>query len=226
MDGPSTSGCWVGISHELKAASTELLAWLGGYRGVLDLADDLRPGKPEMRLRLREGALALGLSAAAVAGQLRSAFHGRNAAQVQLGPEDYEINVRLSSRDRDSLADLTQFTITLPAGDQVPLDAVATMESNRGYARVHRVDGQRTVTIRGDLDTDVANAEEILADTRARFLPALAARHPGVTSRPRGSGRSVGGDRCIAPAELPHRARGRLRCCSASSSEAMSNRSW
>ena len=156
-------------------------AGLGGYRGVLDLTDDLRPGKPEMRLRLREGALALGLSAAAVAGQLRSAFHGRNAAEVQLGPENYEINVRLPSRDRNSLADLTQFTITLPAGDQVPLDAVATVEANRGYARVHRVDGRRAVTIRGDLDTDVANAEEILADTRARFLPELAARHPGVT---------------------------------------------
>ena len=167
--------------HELKVASTELLAWLGGYRGVLDLADDLRPGKPEMRLRLREGALALGLSAAVVAGQLRSAFHGRNAAQVQIGPENYDINIRLSSRDRNSLADLTQFTITLPTGDQVPLDAVATMEASRGYARVHRVDGRRAVTIRGDLDTDVANAEEILADTRARFLPQLAARHPGVT---------------------------------------------
>ena len=166
---------------ELKAASSELLAWLGGYRGVLDLADDLRPGKPEMRLRLREGALALGLSAAAVAGQLRSAFQGRNAAEVQLGPEDYEINVRLSGRDRDSVADLTQFTITLPGGDQVPLDAVATMESTRGYARVHRVDGRRAVTIRGDLNTDIANAGEVLADTRSRFLPELTARYPGVS---------------------------------------------
>ena len=165
----------------LKAASTELIAWLGGYRGVRDLSDDLRPGKPEARLRLREGALALGLNAAAVAGQLRTAFLGRNAAEVQLGPEDFEINVRLSGGDRDSLADLIQFTITLPTGDQVPVDAVATVESGRGYARVHRVDGRRAVTIHGDVDTDVANADEIIADTRARFLPELAARYPGVS---------------------------------------------
>ena len=167
--------------EELKAASTDLLAWLRGYRGMRDLSDDLRPGKPEARLRLREGALTLGLAASAVAGQLRAAFHGRNAAEVQLGPEDYEINIRLSGGDRDSLADLTQFTITLPAGDQVPLDAVATVESTRGYARVHRVDGRRAVTIWGDLNTDVANADEILADTRARFLPGLEARYPGIT---------------------------------------------
>ena len=165
---------------ELKAASTELIAWLGGYRGVLDLSDDLRPGKPEARLRLREGALSLGVSAAAVAGQLRAAFHGQNAAEVQLGPEDYEINVRLSEADRDSLADLTRFTITLPTGEQAPLDAVAIVEPTRGYARVHRVEGRRAVTIRGDLDTDVANAGEILADTRARFLPGLEARYPGI----------------------------------------------
>ena len=167
---------------ELKTASSELLAWLGGYRGVRDLADDLRPGKPEARLRLREGSLALGLSASAVAGQLRAAFHGRNAAEVQLGPEDYEINIRLSGGDRNSFADLSQFTITLPAGDQVPLDAVATIESTRGYARVHRVDGRRAVTVRGDVDTDVANADEIVGETRARFLPELEARHPGVSS--------------------------------------------
>ena len=71
---------------ELKAASTDLLAWLGGYRGVRDLSDDLRPGKREARLRLREGALALGLSASAVAGQLRAAFprpeRGRGPARA------------------------------------------------------------------------------------------------------------------------------------------------
>ena len=166
--------------EELKAASTELVAWLGRYHGVFDLSDDLRPGKPEVRLRLREGALALGLTAAAVAGQLRAAFHGRNAAEVQVGPEDYEVNLRLSDRDRNSLADLALFSITLPDGDQVPLDAVATTEPGRGYARVYRVDGLRAVTIRGDLDTDIANANEIIAETNERFLPELLARYPGV----------------------------------------------
>ena len=89
--------------------------------------------------------------------------------------------MQLSGGDRDSLADLTQFTITLPAGDQVPLDAVATVESTRGFApRPPRRPGGAVVTIRGDLDTDVANADEILADTRARFLPGLETRYPGL----------------------------------------------
>ncbi len=178
-----------GELERLKAASTELREWLGNYRGVFDLSDDLRPGKPEMRLRLREGALALGLDAATVARQLRAAFHGRNAGKMQIGPEDYEVNVRLTGSDRDSLADLTQFTVTLPGGEQAPLHAVAVLEPGRGYARIRRIDGLRAVRVEGNLDPQVANASEVVADTRARLLPELAARYPEITVEFGGSAR-------------------------------------
>ena len=175
----------------LKAASTDLLEWLRGYRGVFDLSDDLRLGKPEMRVRLREGALVLGLNAARVARQLRAAFHGRIAGEFQVGAEDYEIDIRLSGRDRDSLADLARFTVTLPTGEQVPLYTVATLDSDRGYSRIHRIDGRRAVTIQGDLDAELANAGEIIADTRSRFLPELLARYPGMSVELEGQTREL-----------------------------------
>ena len=178
-----------GELERLKAASTEIRQWLGNYRGVFDLTDDLRPGKPEMRLRLREGALALGLDAATVARQLRAAFHGRSAGTMQVGPEDYEVNVRLTGADRDSLADLSQFTVTLPGGEQAPLHAVAVLEPGRGYSRIRRIDGRRAVRIEGNLDPQVANASEVVADTRARLLPDLAARYPEITVEFGGSAR-------------------------------------
>ena len=180
-----------GDLESLKAASTEMLEWLRGYRGVFDLYDDLRLGKPELRVRLREGALVLGLTASEVARQLRAAFHGWRAGEFQAGPEDYEIDVRLSGKDRDSLADLGRFTITLPAGEQVPLHAVATVRFQRGYGRIHRIDGRRAVTIQGNLDPDKANAAEIIADTRARFLPELLARHPGIDMELEGQAREA-----------------------------------
>ncbi len=175
----------------LKAASTDLLAWLRGYRGVSDLSDDLRLGKPEVRVRLREGALVLGLSAAQVARQLRAAFHGRTAGEFQAGAEDYEIDIRLSGQDRDSLADLARFTVTLPTGEQAPLYTVATLDSDRGYGRIHRIDGRRAVTIQGDVDSAVANAGEIIADTRSRFLPELLARYPGMSVELEGQTREL-----------------------------------
>ena len=47
--------------EQLKQASLELQDWLNQYVGVFDLNDDLRPGKPEIRVRLKAGALAQGM---------------------------------------------------------------------------------------------------------------------------------------------------------------------
>ena len=165
---------------ELKAASLELLAWLARYRGVADLNDDLRPGKPEVRLTLREGATQLGLDARAIGQQLRGAFQGTTASEIQVGAEDFEIDVQLAVSDQDSLGDLDDFHVTLPTGEQVPLSAVAEAEIGRGFSRIGRIDGRRTVTIRGDVDTGLANVNEILAHTTAQFLPELQSRYPGV----------------------------------------------
>ena len=164
----------------LEGAARDLKAWLASYRGVHDLSDDLRPGKPGVAVRLRDGALALGLDANATAAQLRAAYFGRTAAEIQVGPESYEIDVRLAEADRNSLGDLEDFTVTTPDGRQVPLGAVASLELARGYARIHRVNGRRTVTIQGDIDTEIANAGEVVADTRIRFLPQLMRDYPGV----------------------------------------------
>ena len=178
--------------EELKRASLDLRKWLERYDGVLDLDDDLRPGKREVRLRLKAGATALGLDAGTIAEQLRSAYHGMTAAEIQVGPESYEIDVRLRPEDQDSLADLDLFHVTLPDGSQTPLGEVAVMEEGRGWARIARIKGVRTVTVTGDVDTAKNNAAAIVADTTRRFLPKLLAEHPGVTCSLEGQARESG----------------------------------
>jgi multidrug efflux pump subunit AcrB len=61
------------------------------------------------------------------------------------------------------------------------LIAIADIKTGRGYSRINRVNGQRTVTVQGDVDVTIANANEILKDTRKRFFPKLAKRYPGVS---------------------------------------------
>lgn len=166
---------------QLKVASIALQNWLNRYPGVFNLSDDLRPGKPEVRLSLREGALALGLDATTIASQLRSAYYGYTASEIQVGPESYEIDVRLDRLDRDSLADLDYFTLTTQNGQQVPLSAVATIEMERGYARIQRINNQRTVTIQGDVDRRVLNVNELISQTQQRFLPDFQQRYPNIS---------------------------------------------
>lgn len=164
----------------LKAAALELRAWLAGYAATYNVFDDLRPGAPEVRLRLADGARSLGLTAEAVAAELRAAFLGQVASEVRVGDRSYEIEVRQRTADRRSLDDLAEFTVNLPDGTAVPLSAVAEIEHGRGWAKIPRIGGVRTVTVQSDVDGRIGNAEAIVDHTRAHFLPQLAERFPEV----------------------------------------------
>lgn len=185
----------------LDAAARDLQQWLAGYRGTRDLLDDLDPGKPEIVLALKEGAGQLGLDARTVAQQLRAAFFGSTADEIQVGVESYEIDVRLAGGDRRSLGDLDEAVIATPGGALVPLAEVATSRWEAGFARIIRIDRRPTVTVQGDVDTRVANAAEIVNDTVARFFPVLEERYPGIALSVEGatkSGRTTGASMATA----------------------------
>jgi len=94
-----------------------------------------------------------------------------------IGPGGLPIEIRLQ---RNNLDELKLASTELINGDRVPLDTVATITSNRGYAGIKRVDAERTVTITGYVDTRLADAADIIADTKTRFLPKLKKQFPGI----------------------------------------------
>ena len=176
----------------LKKASLDLQGWLRRYKGIADIADDLRAGKPEFAIHLNESANSLGLDARTIADQLRAAFFGRTISDIQVGPESYEIDVRLRSRDKNSLADLDYFAISTDSGDQIPLSSIAMLTPDRGYSRINRINGARTISITGELDSRIANTNEILADTQKRFIPGFLKRHPNITLSLEGENKEAG----------------------------------
>jgi len=182
--GPAGRAIEMRLSHPdldtLQAASIELQAWFTGYRGTYNIADNLKIGKPELKISLKQGAGALGLDAREIADQLRAAFYGVTADEVQVGVESYEVDVRMPQADRDGLGDLDDFTVHTPAGQRVPLSAVADIAADRGFTRINRIDRLPTATVSGDVETDIANADEIVRDTLSRFVPDLLARYPGL----------------------------------------------
>jgi multidrug efflux pump subunit AcrB len=165
---------------EIKAAALELKTWFDGFDGVTDLSDDLRPGKREYRLHLKDSAGVMGLDADKVARQVRAAFQGSKIDEFPLGPETYEVELRLASGDRGHIADLEQLSIVGPDNTLIPLPEVAQLEEARGWARINRIDGRRTVTIQGDVDRDRANAQEMLNTAKADIFPRLQERYPSI----------------------------------------------
>ncbi len=157
----------------MKKASLELQQWLQSFKGVLDLSDDFRPGKPEYQIQLRNEANALGISALSISREVRAAIHGVTRLDVVKGANTYDVTVRLAGQDRNSLEDIKALTIRLSDGRRVALSSVADIKQVRGFARLHRVNGIRTVSVQGTLDTNVANAKEIMGITKKNFLPKL-----------------------------------------------------
>lgn len=100
--------------------------------------------------------------------------------EFPLRSETYEVNLRVAARDRAGPADLDNFTIIGRDGALIPLSVVAKVEETRGWARIHRIDGQRAVTIQGDVDRSVVNAQELVALAEAEFIPGLLERFSGI----------------------------------------------
>jgi multidrug efflux pump subunit AcrB len=60
----------------------------------------------------------------------------------------------------------------------VPLRAVAVIEPARGFARIVRINGRRTVSIQANVDGRKANAQAIVDDLQAGFVADMAQRYP------------------------------------------------
>ena len=167
-------------TEDLRRAARELKEHLGGYPGVIDIADSFREGKVEMKLGLRPEARTLGLTLADLARQVRTGFYGGEAMRIQRGRDEVKVMVRYPDKERRSLGNIESMLIRTPGGDEVPFGRVATVEIGRGYAAISRADRQRIVAVTADVDQERANAEEINGNLRADILPTLMAAHPGL----------------------------------------------
>jgi multidrug efflux pump subunit AcrB len=166
--------------QQLKSASHDLQNWLNDFAGVQDVSDDLRPGKRELRVRMLDSSGMLGVNAYSVSSQIRAAFQGIKVDEFPVGAETYELDLRLAASDRLSADDLQQLTITGPAGSQIPLPNIARVDEVRGWARIKRVDRQRTVTVYGDVQREIANSQELLGLANTDILPQIKQRYPDI----------------------------------------------
>ncbi|MBN2563177.1 MAG: efflux RND transporter permease subunit [Phycisphaerae bacterium] len=154
---------------------------LRGYAGVYDIQDDFDAGRREIQIELLDSARALGLTTQSLATQVRAAFYGLEARQIQRDREDVKIMVRYPEDYRRRIYDVESMRIAAPDGSLVPFSEVACLKEGRGYATIKRKDQQRIVTVTADVDETVpgANASMINEDLAGQFHD-LEREFPGV----------------------------------------------
>lgn len=153
---------------------------LRGYRGVHELQDDLDLGKLEVRIALRDDARELGLSTRDVASQVRHALFGFEIQELQTELEEVKVRALLPEAARRNISDLAALKIVTPEGKRVPIQEVARLETQRGYATLARVDGDRAFTIKAEVDDAKANVNDV-TNKLVEAMTGIEHRFPGVS---------------------------------------------
>ena len=169
--------------EQLETIATAVKEQLATYAGVNDIIDSRGPGKWELQLKLKPEGEATGVRLDDVARTVRAAYFGDEAMRFQRGRHEVKLMVRYPPEERRGLAMLEEIRIRLPDGRAVPLMEIAEVTVKRGYSQILRIDQQRAVTIQADVNREVADSLEIVADLRDRFLPDLLSSNPGVITR-------------------------------------------
>ena len=160
-DGPSGRDIVVNLTGDdagaLKAAALDLAAVLAAAPGVSGVEDDLPFGQEQLVYRLTPQASALGLTVAAVGGQLRAAYDGHLAQIFQHEGEELEVRVVLPDAERHDPASLGNLSVSLPDGGSLPLLSAVEIEPGRGFAVLRHFNGRLAVEVSADVDSLVNN---------------------------------------------------------------------
>lgn len=180
--GPGGRDIELRIKHSdlisLKEVSVTIQQYLKQFEGISGVMDDMRMGKEEILVSVRPGAESRGINAQMIANQLRAAFFGQRADQIQVGVENINIEVRLNKTQAGDLGQLANFPIVTADGSQIPLASLAQFEFSRSYVRIHRIDGLRSLSIFGDTDNTKISSFEIINDFKLNLMPELLEKYP------------------------------------------------
>lgn len=170
-------------AEQLEEAVEICKAKLAEYPGVYDIQDDSVPGKFEFRFRIKPEAFAMGVRTADLAETVRASYYGEEVQRVQRGRHEVKIMVTYPREDRRSLTDFEEIRVRLDDGVERPITELAEIEVVRSYAEINRIDQARSITVSSNLDEDVGNASEIVADLQNNFVPELERLYPDLRIR-------------------------------------------
>ncbi|MBU0480323.1 MAG: efflux RND transporter permease subunit [Proteobacteria bacterium] len=169
----------------LGAIAREIRNQLAKLPSVEDIRDDYVEGSPSVRVRVdRQKAALFGLTTDNIGFALKTAYNGLDVSSYREGDEDYDITVQLSEQDRRVTDILRELMVPTISGELVPLSTLATVDYSGGLGDIVRIDNQRVVTVKANVDEGKipgpvvrAQAEKLLA--RLTLPPGYTIRFTG-----------------------------------------------
>jgi multidrug efflux pump subunit AcrB len=153
----------VGSDNDLrKNLADSLEIFLATIDGVKDISRDDKLGKDQVEIKIDYNKLSrLGLTVADVARNVRIAYDGEVVTSVRYGDEDVDFRIMLQEDARRQLDYLNKLPIPNRQGRLIRLKEVASLAPGPGPSDYRHYDGERTVTVEADVDTDMNTPLEI-----------------------------------------------------------------
>jgi HAE1 family hydrophobic/amphiphilic exporter-1 len=133
---------------ELEKLGAEAETIMRDVKGVTDLDNSLKPGKPELQIKIdREKASRLGITVEQIAATVDTAFLGEKSGKYREAGDEYTIRVKYSQADRNDPEKLGSVLIASPQGTQHYLHEMADVVRGTGPSRINREEQRRVVVL-------------------------------------------------------------------------------
>lgn len=152
---------------------------LSARDGVFAIRDSQSTSAEEVVITLRDEAAALGVPLQRIASEVRAAVFGVVATEILRGDEEVEVRVRLPEEERETLADLRDYRISVDDGF-VPLGTVADLRLQPAPTTLTRIDTREVTTIEADVDVSVTTGGAETGYIRSEVLPRIQENYPDV----------------------------------------------
>ncbi len=137
---------------DLEVLAARFQQELSALPGVVDVDHNLKPGKQVLEIRLRPDVAGMvALDNAGLATFVRTALDGETATSYLDGDEKIDVVVRFDEKFRRDVTDILSLLVPTRLGGDVPLRDIADVRVAEGLSAVPRFDGERAVTISGNL---------------------------------------------------------------------------
>jgi HAE1 family hydrophobic/amphiphilic exporter-1 len=117
-------------------------------KGATEMKLSVEEGNPEINVQVdRDKMAALGLTLSSVGATMQTAFSGNTNGKFRQGEYEYDINVRYSAFNRQSIQDVSNLLFTNDKGQLIRLSQFATIRESSGPSMLERRDKSTAVTV-------------------------------------------------------------------------------
>ena len=154
--------------EKLAATANAAIGLIGNIEGVADIKAEQVTGMPQITVRYNPDKMALyGLNVGDLNKVVRTGFAGETTGIVYEGEKRYDLVVRLDKDFRQDISNVKNIFISLPSGNQIPLEQVADVNFEQGPAQISREDGRRRIVI--GLNVRGRDVKSVVNEIQARL---------------------------------------------------------